>query len=222
MPPRPGYPSLDRPVTKVISQRSPRTPNDYRLLWLEASHRGARRTERRAASLSAEDQMRAIDGGCEPTQWHRAQTTWFFEKSPLSPASCRLSRLTRKSAYIFNSTMWRRARARAPRQRVLHAADCENAWRLSRPRRLRESSRCWRASRSCNSPRCLRLPGDRAAHHEQQHQESPHRCPPAFSAENPLPRLKYASDWRLRAAAFVGRSGRTAAASAHRFGGGWV
>src|SRR5271165_3807030 len=53
--------------------------------WLEAFHAVRAETERRAALLSAEDQVVQSMPEASPTKWHRAHVTWFFEQFLLRP-----------------------------------------------------------------------------------------------------------------------------------------
>lgn len=60
-------------------------------------------TERRAAPLSAEDQVVQSMADASPTKWHRAHTTWFFEQFLLT-AHCQGYRPFHPDyAFLFNS-----------------------------------------------------------------------------------------------------------------------
>jgi ergothioneine biosynthesis protein EgtB len=58
-------------------------------------------TERLAAPLSAEDQQLQSMPAASPTKWHRAHTTWFFEKALLEPAG--EPAVDPRYGYLFNS-----------------------------------------------------------------------------------------------------------------------
>jgi len=60
-------------------------------------------TERRAAPLSAEDQVVQSMPDASPTKWHRAHTTWFFEQFLLGPHKAGYRPFNPDYAYLFNS-----------------------------------------------------------------------------------------------------------------------
>ncbi len=60
-------------------------------------------TERRAATLSAEDQVVQSMSDASPTKWHRAHTTWFFEEFVLRPNSGDYRTYDPCFAFLFNS-----------------------------------------------------------------------------------------------------------------------
>lgn len=60
-------------------------------------------TERRAAPLSAEDQMVQSMPDASPAKWHRAHTTWFFEQFVLGPHDPGYQPFHPDYAFLFNS-----------------------------------------------------------------------------------------------------------------------
>src|SRR5262249_37451441 len=89
--------------------------NDPRARWHDAFRAVRAETERRAAPLSAEDQLVQSMADASPTKWHRAHTTWF---------------------YLFNSYYVAcRTAARAAEARIHHAARLRTRCCLPRPRR---------------------------------------------------------------------------------------
>src|SRR5258706_7735988 len=78
-------------------------PKDSRLVWLDAFRTVRAETERRAAPLSAEDQMVQSMADASPTKWHRAHTTWFFEQFLLVPYLAGYRVFDAQFAYLFNS-----------------------------------------------------------------------------------------------------------------------
>lgn len=60
-------------------------------------------TERRAAPLSAEDQLIQSMPDASPAKWHRAHTTWFFEQFLLGEHVKGYTPLHPDYAYLFNS-----------------------------------------------------------------------------------------------------------------------
>src|SRR5437016_6107094 len=81
----------------------PAAPNDPRAIWREAFHAVRAETERRAAPLSAEDQVVQSMPDASPIKWHRAHTTWFFEQFLLKPHAPGYRPFDERFAYLFNS-----------------------------------------------------------------------------------------------------------------------
>jgi ergothioneine biosynthesis protein EgtB len=71
--------------------------------WLEAYRLVRLETERRAAPLSAEDQVVQSMADASPIKWHRAHTTWFFEQFLLIPHAVGYQVFDPRYGYLFNS-----------------------------------------------------------------------------------------------------------------------
>src|SRR5262245_25903443 len=80
-----------------------RPPNDPRISGANAFRAVRAETERRAAVLSAEDQMVQSMPDASPTKWHRAHTTWFLEQFLLIPHLPEYRAFDDAFAYLFNS-----------------------------------------------------------------------------------------------------------------------
>jgi ergothioneine biosynthesis protein EgtB len=76
---------------------------DSRAFWIDAYRAVRAETERRAAPLSAEDQIIQSMPDASPTKWHRAHTTWFFEQFLLKPHVGGYGWYDERFAYLFNS-----------------------------------------------------------------------------------------------------------------------
>ncbi len=75
-------------------------PQSY---WLQAFHSVRAETERRAALLSAEDQVVQSMPEASPTKWHRAHASWFFEQFLLRPYAKDYRVFDERFAYLYNS-----------------------------------------------------------------------------------------------------------------------
>src|SRR5215468_7858965 len=101
-------------------------PNDPRIMWRDAFRTVRAETERRAAPLSAEDQMVQSMADASPTKWHRAHTTWFFEQFLLVPYLTGYRVFDAQFAYLFNSYYVAAGPRHArPRRGLLTRPDCE-------------------------------------------------------------------------------------------------
>ncbi len=90
-------PAAFAPVPSTDSRQDPR-------LAAIAAFRAVRaETERRAAPLSAEDQVIQSMPDASPTKWHRAHTTWFFEQFLLVPHLDGYRVFDPRFAFLFNS-----------------------------------------------------------------------------------------------------------------------
>src|SRR5216117_4380407 len=78
-------------------------PKSDRERWIEAFRKVRRETERRAAPLSAEDQVVQSMPDASPAKWHRAHTTWFFEQFLLLEHLPGYRVFDDRFAYLFNS-----------------------------------------------------------------------------------------------------------------------
>jgi ergothioneine biosynthesis protein EgtB len=76
---------------------------DLRSTSIQAFREVRAETERRAAPLSAEDQVVQSMPDASPTKWHRAHTTWFFEQFLLVPHAEGYRPFDARFAFLFNS-----------------------------------------------------------------------------------------------------------------------
>lgn len=72
-------------------------------LWRDAFLAVRAETERRAAPLSAEDQVVQSMPDASPAKWHRAHTTWFFEQFLLKDFVPGYQPFDERFAFLFNS-----------------------------------------------------------------------------------------------------------------------
>jgi len=77
--------------------------DERRRTWLDAYRAVRTETERRAAPLAPEDQVIQSMPDASPTKWHRAHTTWFFERFLLVPMLAGYRVFDERFAFLFNS-----------------------------------------------------------------------------------------------------------------------
>jgi len=77
--------------------------DNLRTAWMQSFRAVRAETERRAAPLSAEDQVVQSMPDASPTKWHRAHTTWFFEQFLLGPNASDYRVFDERFSYLFNS-----------------------------------------------------------------------------------------------------------------------
>ena len=76
---------------------------EQRSHWRENFHSVRAETERRAAPLSAEDQIVQSMPDASPTKWHRAHVTWFFEQFLIVPNDSGYEFFDARFPFLFNS-----------------------------------------------------------------------------------------------------------------------
>lgn len=146
------------------------TPNDRRIVWRNAFRTVRAETERRAASLSAEDQVVQSMPDASPTKWHRAHTTWFFEQFLLVPHLPGYRVFDAQFAYLFNSYYVAAGPRHArPSRGLITRPDCERvaAFRVHVDTAV---ERLLASAGDSRLPEVLRVL-EIGLHHEQQHQE---------------------------------------------------
>ena len=96
---------MPRSATSPISRQTaaPQSPDAARAHWRDAFARVRGETERRAAHLSAEDQIVQSMADASPTKWHRAHVTWFFETFLLVPHVPGYAIFDQRFPFLFNS-----------------------------------------------------------------------------------------------------------------------
>ena len=144
---------------------SAQDPQSY---WLQAFRSMRAETERRAALLSAEDQVVQSMPDASPTKWHRAQVSWFFEQFLLRSHAKNYRVFDERFAYLFNSYYVSAGPRQARPQRGL----------ITRPSALEVTA--YRRHVDGAVTRLIESTNDLAElvpileiglHHEQQHQE---------------------------------------------------
>jgi ergothioneine biosynthesis protein EgtB len=100
-------PATSSAIRRLSDETSTITANavtsDPRRRWREAFRAVRAETERRAAALTAEDQVVQSMPDASPTKWHRAHITWFFEQFLLVPHVAGYRVFDDEFAYLFNS-----------------------------------------------------------------------------------------------------------------------
>ena len=92
------------PCGSLMNARATEAPaGNPRSYWLEAFRAVRAETERRAAFLSAEDQLVQSMPDASPTKWHRAHVTWFFEEFLLRRFAPSYQPFDQRFGYLFNS-----------------------------------------------------------------------------------------------------------------------
>src|SRR5581483_9947365 len=99
--------TMARTAASVLGRRvgepDRRLPRNSAERWIEAFRAVRAETEKRAAPLSAEDQVIQSMPDASPTKWHRAHTTWFFEQFLLMPHQPGYRAFDPDFGYLFNS-----------------------------------------------------------------------------------------------------------------------
>jgi ergothioneine biosynthesis protein EgtB len=151
-------------------------------------------TERRAAPLSAEDQVVQSMPDASPTKWHRAHTTWFFEQFLLLPHLADYRVFDERFAYLFNSYYVAAGPRHArPYRGLLTRPDCGQvaAFRAHVDDSVERLLATVADAKWAEVVRVLEI----GLHHEQQHQELILTDILHAFAQNPLAPA-YASDWQ--------------------------
>src|SRR5579872_3558885 len=101
---RPAISSLSRTTSsRPALAAKQRSLDDTRAKWLQAFRVVRAETEKRAAPLSAEDQIVQSMADASPTKWHRAHVTWFFEQFLLVPHDKSYKIFDERFPFLFNS-----------------------------------------------------------------------------------------------------------------------
>ena len=145
-----------------------RASDDPRQAWIKAFRAVRGETERRAAPLSAEDQVIQSMPDSSPTKWHRAHVTWFFEQFLLRPFAPGYRPFDERFAYLFNSYYVAAGPRQARPQRGLITRP--NATEVSQYRAHVDAAVCDLIESSKDFNTLIPIV-EIGLHHEQQHQE---------------------------------------------------
>ena len=171
-----------------------RDGTDPRRRWCEAFDAVRAETERRAAPLSAEDQVVQSMPDASPTKWHRAHTSWFFEQFLLLPHLADYRVFDQRFAFLFNSYYVAAGPRHArPRRGLLTRPHCDDirAYRAHVDAAVERLIAGAADSELAQIARVLEI----GLHHEQQHQELLITDILHVFAQNPIAPA-YQSDWQ--------------------------
>ena len=90
-------------ASRGVAGAPPLALDTARAAWRDAFRRVRAETEKRAAPLSAEDQIVQSMADASPTKWHRAHVTWFFEQFLLVPNDPAYKIFDERFPFLFNS-----------------------------------------------------------------------------------------------------------------------
>ncbi|WP_299815231.1 ergothioneine biosynthesis protein EgtB [Tardiphaga sp.] len=175
-----------------------------------------RETERRAASLSAEDQLVQSMPDASPAKWHRAHVTWFWEQFLLGDHSPGYVPYHPDYAYLFNSYYVSAGprHARAQRGHLTRpGADEVTAYRRHVDAAV---IKFFNATDDATLDALVPLL-EVGFNHEQQHQELMLTDILHAFAQNPIPPA-YEPDWRFPAATRSGDEWLTLTEGIHTIG----
>jgi ergothioneine biosynthesis protein EgtB len=170
-------------------------PSDARTAWRDRFRAVRAETERRAAPLSAEDQVVQSMADASPTKWHRAHTTWFFEQFLLLPHLAGYRVFDDRFAYLFNSYYVAAGPRHArPKRGLITRPGCDEiaAFRAHVDEGV---ERLIATAEASSLPEVLRIL-EIGLHHEQQHQELILTDILHAFAQNPVAPA-YQSDWPM-------------------------
>ena len=145
-------------------------PKSDRERWIEAFRCVRAETERRAAPLSAEDQVIQSMPDASPIKWHRAHTTWFFETFLLQANVPGYKVYDERFAFLFNSYYVAAGPRHArPKRGLLTRPDCREvaAYRAHVDAAI---ARLIETADAAALPEIVRIV-ELGLNHEQQHQE---------------------------------------------------
>ena len=185
----------DRDEESVASLTDdPPSPDRLRARWRAAFMAVRAETERRAAPLSAEDQVVQSMPDASPTKWHRAHTTWFFEQFLLTPHLPNYQVFDRDFAYLFNSYYVAAGPRHArPRRGLITRPDSAHvtAYRAHVDSAVAQLVATAEGATLAEVLRILEI----GLHHEQQHQELMLTDILHVFAQNPIAPA-YKADWQ--------------------------
>jgi ergothioneine biosynthesis protein EgtB len=170
MPPATSTPLLRRVGDEAPPPFDGSTTDETRAHWRDAFYTVRAETERRAAPLSAEDQVLQSMPEASPVKWHRAHTTWFFEQFLLVPQVPGYRVFDERFAFLFNSYYVAAGPRHArPRRGLITRPDCTEvaAFRAHVDAAV---DRLIAEADKVKLPEVLRIV-EIGLHHEQQHQE---------------------------------------------------
>jgi ergothioneine biosynthesis protein EgtB len=158
----------DRASAGTEAASAPASAEDPQIRWLNAFRSVRAETERRAALLSAEDQVVQSMPDASPTKWHRAHVSWFFEQFLLRPHAKDYRPFDERFAYLYNSYYVSAGPRHARPQRGLITRP--SADEVTAYRRYVDDA-VTRLIESTNNLAELAPIIEIGLHHEQQHQE---------------------------------------------------
>ncbi len=144
--------------------------DELRARWRDAFRAVRAETERRAAPLSAEDQIIQSMPDASPIKWHRAHTTWFFEQFLLAPNVPNYKVFDPRFAFLFNSYYVAAGPRHARPERGLITRPTNEEVAAYRAHVNAAVERLIAEAKPAALPEILRVL-EIGLHHEQQHQE---------------------------------------------------